>query len=76
MLNWPWLVLAVFALLWFTYFEYAAFKHPERNNTLSHFVYTIGQAFPLSIFLYGMLVGGLAVHFFWHWCPAINPTGG
>ena len=65
----PWILGAVAAIFFFAYFEHRAFKHPERNNTLSHAVYTIGAKWPLSIFIMGAFVGGLAVHFFWHYCP-------
>lgn len=62
----------------FAFFEYRALAHgndPHRV-TLSRYVYTIGSRFPLSIFLLGMVVGGLAVHFFWHWCPPGAILGG
>lgn len=41
----------------------------DHSDTLSRYVYTIGKDFPLSIWFGGVLVGGLAVHFFWHWNP-------
>jgi hypothetical protein len=69
MVNLPWIVGIVGAVLWFAYFETRAFRHPDRQNTLSRFIFNLGQSWPLSIFLMGMLAGGLAVHFFWHWCP-------
>jgi hypothetical protein len=68
-MNTPWIVGIVGAVLWFAYFEARAFRHPDRQNTLSRFIFNLGQSWPLSIFLMGMLAGGLAVHFFWHWCP-------
>jgi hypothetical protein len=37
--------------------------------TLSRFVFDISQAWPLVIWLAGVLAGGLAVHFWWHWSP-------
>jgi hypothetical protein len=33
--------------------------------SLSHFVWEVSKAFPLINVFYGMLFGGLAVHFFW-----------
>jgi hypothetical protein len=75
-MNTPWIIGTIVAILFFAYFEWRAFKHPDRANTLSHFVYTIGAQWPLSIFLMGMFCGGLAVHFFWHWCPAGSISGG
>ena len=67
-----WLLLIVVS---FTFLEAYAFKHPERQFTLSRFVWNIGQKWPLSLVLWGMLIGGLSVHFFWNWCPALMPSG-
>ena len=75
-MNTPWIVGTLVAIAFFAIFEGAAFKHPERYNTLSHFIYTVGSKWPLSIWLMGMFAGGLAVHFFWHWCPAGSFSGG
>ena len=66
----PWISAALGAIAFFAYFEARAFRHPERQNTLSHAVYTIGSKWPLSIWIMGVFSGALAVHFFWHWCPA------
>ncbi len=64
-----WLVGLVGAIAFFTVVEGYAFRHPDRQNTLSRTVYDIGSKFPLSIWIMGVFAGGLAVHFFWHWCP-------
>lgn len=69
MLDLPWILGLVGAISFFTIFETLAFKYPSRYNTLSRVVYDIGSKFPLSIFVMGSFVGGLAVHFFWHWDP-------
>ena len=71
-MNTPWIIGVVAAVAFFAYFEWRAFKYPERQNTLSRWIYNMGQTWPLSIFLMGLLCGGLAVHFFWHWCPAVG----
>jgi len=76
MMNLPWILGALGAILFFAVFESIAFKHPKRQNTLSMAIYTIGSKWPLSIFLMGMFAGGLAVHFFWHWCPPGSVSGG
>lgn len=78
---WPWIIGLVLFLAWFGYWETKALMSPrpdtsKTNWTLSYFVYTIGAHFPLSIFLMGLIVGGLAVHFYWHWCPAGSIQGG
>ncbi len=75
-MNTPWIIGLCLVIVFFIYFERRAFKHPERQNTLSRWIYNIGSSWPLSIFLMGMLCGGLAVHFFWHWCPVGSITGG
>ncbi len=69
----PWIIGAFAAIAFFAYFEDRAFRHPERQNTLSRAIYNLGLRWPLSIFLMGMFAGGLAVHFFWHWCPDAMP---
>lgn len=56
-MNTPWIVGAVGFLIFFAIFEVRAFRHPDRANTLSRAVYDIGKAWPMSIFLLGLLVG-------------------
>jgi hypothetical protein len=75
-MNTPWIVGTILAILFFVYFERRAFNHPQRQSTLSRFIYTIGSRWPLSIFIMGQFSGGLAVHFFWHFCPAGSVTFG
>lgn len=41
----------------------------KGGPTFSFFMWTVGQKWPPWIFLWGMLVGGLVVHFLWHWVP-------
>ncbi len=72
----PWIVGTLAAIAYFAYFEYRALRHPDRENTLSHWIYTLGSTWPLSIFLMGGFCFGLAVHFFWHWCPAGSFSAG
>lgn len=74
-MNIYWAVALIAAILVFAIGERYAFAHPERQNTLSRAIYNIGESWPLSIFIMGMFAGGLAVHFFWHWCPALMPPG-
>jgi hypothetical protein len=75
-MNTYWIVAALAAILCFAVGERYAFRHPERLNTLSRAIYTIGSQWPLSIFIMGQFTGGLAVHFFWHWCPAGSVSTG
>lgn len=65
-----WIFGTLVAIIWFAVFELLAFRHPDRFNTLSHFVFIIGSRWPLSIWIMGVFCGVLAAHFFWHWCPA------
>lgn len=73
-----WILLGLAWLAAFIFFEVRALRDPKnpKRMTLSRFVFTVGAKFPLSIFLMGMVVGGLAVHFFWHWCPPGSISGG
>lgn len=72
----PWIIACLVAIAVFAVLEAYAFKHPDRENTLSHCIYTIGATWPLSIWIMGVFAGGLAVHFFWHWCPVGSISGG
>jgi hypothetical protein len=65
--NLPWIVGIFLAICFFAYFESAAFAHPDRYNTLSHFIASIGATWPFSLVLFGMFIGGLSVHFWWSW---------
>lgn len=71
-MNTPWILGTLAAILFFALVETFAMKHADRLNTLSRAIYTLGSRWPLSIWLMGMFAGGLAVHFFWHWCPDLS----
>jgi hypothetical protein len=73
-----WTLINAAWLVAFAIFEYRALAHPENKDraTLSRYVYTIGSKFPLSIFLMGLVVGTLATHFWWHWCPVGSTSQG
>lgn len=68
-MNTPWVIGILIAIAFFVWFEARAFRWPDRQNSLSRWVYDIGAKFPLAIWIMGAFAGGLAVHFFWHWCP-------
>lgn len=72
-MNTPWIIGILFAIAFFAFFEWRAFKYPLRQNTLSHFIATMGANWPLSIWLFGLFAGVLAAHLFWPWCA--NPLG-
>lgn len=65
----PWIIGTIAAILFFIIFEARAFRHPDRQNTLSRAIYNVGASWPLSIWIMGVLAGSLATHFFWHFCP-------
>lgn len=69
MMDLPWIIGALLAISFFAFFEVRAFRHPDRQNTLSRTIYNVGSKWPLSIFIMGMFCGSLATHFFWHFCP-------
>jgi hypothetical protein len=68
-MNYIWLAGLGAAVVFFAVVEGYALKHPERLNTLSWNIAKMGSYFPLSIWICGVFAGGLAVHFFWHFCP-------
>lgn len=72
-MNWPWVAWWLLIFASFAALEGAAFAHPTRMNTLSRTMALLGAKFPLSIGLIGMFLGGLLVHFFWHWGCDITP---
>jgi len=74
-LNTYWIVAAIAAVIVFAVGEWYAFSRPHRQNTLSRAIWSLGQKWPLSIFIMGMFVGALVVHLFWPWCPALMPPG-
>lgn len=65
MSYWPIWLLAI--VISFVVLETLSFKtgHP----TLSRWTWDLFLKFPLVAVLYGGVFIGLAVHFFWHWCP-------
>jgi len=72
--NLPWIIGTLLAIAFFAVFEGLAFAHPDRLNSLSHFIATIGARWPLSIWIMGVFCGILAAHLFWPWSG--NPIGG
>ena len=70
MMDEPWLLIALpICLVVFFFFEGRALLHPDRENTLSRFIYNTGKQWPLSLYFAGMFTGILIVHLFAHWCP-------
>lgn len=63
-----WTLWVAAILVSFAIFETLAIKRPG-GKTLSRFVWEVSKAWPPLPFVLGLLVGGLAVHFWWPWCP-------
>ena len=54
---------------------YEAWAILTHHETLSHAMYAMTQAFGVLPFLAGVIVGGLAVHFWWRWEPGVKGGG-
>jgi hypothetical protein len=65
---WPF-ALALIAIVLFGVPEAVAFRSKTAGPTFSRFMWHMHQKFPFWTLAWGMLIGGLAVHFLWHWCP-------
>ena len=62
-----WLGWLLGLIVTFAAFEGYALK--TNHTTLSRFTWNASQAWPPLPFVLGLVAGGLAVHFWWHWCP-------
>jgi hypothetical protein len=68
-MNTYWIIGGLLFILFFAVGETYAVRHRDRMNTLSRFIWQVGQKAPLTIFLMGTFAGGIAVHLFWNWDP-------
>jgi hypothetical protein len=75
-LWWVWPLWFLLILISFAVLETFGLTYSADGPTLSRFIWTIGQKWPLSIFLWGFVSGGLAVHFFWNWDPSKGDKNG
>ncbi len=62
-----WTVFLLSFVVLFAIFETWALM--TGGTTLSRYTYEVTKAWPPLIFLLGIVVGGLAVHFWWRWNP-------
>ena len=62
-----WVVWLLMIVVTFATLEAYAVKHDDP--TLSEFMWWIGTEWPLILVVYGVLFGGLAVHFWWQFDP-------
>lgn len=70
-------------LIWAAWFlaivvTFGALESAAWNTgvTLSRAVWDLSSHWPLIIYLWGNLTGGLAVHFWWHWSPPESHSEG
>ena len=68
--TWPWWLGITLAIAYFAIFERRGFL--GRNVTLSKFVFDLEKKSAFVGIVMGIFIGGLLVHFFWHWCPDLN----
>jgi hypothetical protein len=66
-MTWLWSLWLLAMIASFAAFE--GFALATDRTTLSRFVVNATRAWPPIPFVFGLIVGGLATHFFWHWCP-------
>jgi hypothetical protein len=64
----PWVIWAIVVFVLFAAIEFYALRHPDRVHTLSISMAMLGKRFPLTIGLFGLVVGGLFAHFWWCQC--------
>lgn len=62
-----WTIWLVVIVISFAAFEGYALK--TDRTTLSRYTWDLSKAWPPFPALFGMIFGGLIVHFWWHWCP-------
>ena len=77
-----WIILWTAWLLFFvaSFAVFETWAMSTGGTSLSLFTWQISQAWPPLIWLLGVVAGGLAVHFWWHWSPpndgSLGGTGG
>jgi hypothetical protein len=65
--NWVWAGWLAVLVVSFGIFE--GYALATGRKTLSRFTWNLTKAWPPLPFVCGLVAGGLAVHFWWHWCP-------
>ena len=68
-----WLIWFPLAIGSFALIERYALCHPDRQWTLSRTIASLGAKWPLSLVIWGVFIGGLSVHFYWHFGCDIHP---
>ena len=62
----PWLLAVVFLV------SYEIWAFMTERTTLSRMVWRASQSWPLLPWVIGAVCGGMAVHFWWPWCPGLG----
>lgn len=73
-MDWAWTAWLGFFIASFAVLERYAIK--RGKTTLSRYTWNAFLRWPLIAVIFGMVFGGLAVHFFWHWCPPGSVSAG
>lgn len=69
-MPWFWTAWIIISLAVFCAGE--SYALAKGKMTLSRYVWTISKIWPPLPFVLGLVCGGLAVHFWWPWCPELN----
>ena len=75
-MSWVWLawLIGVAVLVVASFWALEAYALRNNKTTLSRFIWNASNAWRPLPFLMGYAAGavtfGLAVHFWWHWCPS------
>lgn len=79
MIVWPmWAILAGGS---FGVLEYYGIEHPpppgqnSKWGSLSHYMWWLGK-WRMTLVVWGIIIGGLSVHFWWNWCPDLGSVNG
>lgn len=71
---WKWAAWLLLIVVSFSVME--GYSLYDNTATLSRFVWTVTYYFPLLPWIVGVLVGGLAVHFWWGGIVPFAPVKG
>jgi hypothetical protein len=74
--KFPWLWTAFLLLFIVGFAVIEAWALATGGTTLSRYVWELSLGWPLLPFVAGAVVGGLAVHFWWHWSPPGSSSEG
>lgn len=69
-MEWVWIGWLLAIVISFAVFEGYALR--KNKTTLSRFTWNASKAWPPLPWVIGNVTGGLAVHFWWHWCPDLG----